>query len=115
MKEVIVVIRKSPFNTVRNSEALRMCVGLTLEDNKITVILLGDSVYLTLKNDPEHISSGIIHKHIETLILLKHKLIVEKDTFEKLDKKNIKYENVEIMDHPQIADIISNGDVVITY
>ena len=115
MKEVIVVIRKSPFNTIRNSEALRMCVGLTLEENKITVVFLGESVYLMQENSPELISSGIIHKHIETLQLLKHRLIVEKEAFEKLDKKKIKYNNVEIMDQSQIAEIVSNGDAVITY
>ncbi len=115
MKEVIVVIRKSPFNTTRNSEALRMCVGLTLEENKVTVVFLGDSVYLMLKNMPELISSGIIHKHVKTLQLLKHRIVVEKDAFERLGKDNIKYDNVEIMDQSQIAEIISAGDVVITY
>jgi len=66
-----------------------MCVGLTLEENKITVVFLGDGVYLMLENKPELISSGIIHKHIETLQLLKHRLIVEKEVFEKLGKDNI--------------------------
>lgn len=93
-----------------------MSVGLTLEDNNsVTVVFLEDSVCLTLKNNPELISSGIIHKHIETLILLKHRIIVEKDTFEKLSKENVKYDNVEIMDLSQIENIISSGDVVITY
>ncbi len=113
MNEVVVLIRKSPFNTIRNSEALRMSVGLTLEDNKVTVVFLGDSVYLMLKNKPELISSGVIHKHIETLQLLKHKLIVEKEVFEKLGKDNIKYDDVEIMNQSQIAKVISTADVVI--
>ncbi|MEE9259498.1 MAG: DsrE family protein [Candidatus Scalindua sediminis] len=114
MNEVVVVIRKSPFNTTRNSEMLRMCVGLTLDENKITVVFLGDGVYLMLKNKPELINSGVIHKHIETLQLLKHKLIVEKEVFEKLGKDNIKYDDVEIMNQSQIAKVISTADVVIT-
>ncbi len=115
MNEVVVVIRKSPFNTTRNSEALRMSVGLTLEENKVTVIFLGDSVHLILKNNPELISSGIIHKHIETLILLKHRIVAEKEAFEKLNKENVKYDNIEIVGQSQIAEIISNSNVVITY
>ncbi len=116
MKEVIVVIRKSPFNTTRNSDALRMCVGLTLEeDNKVTAVLLGDSAYLLLENNPELVSSGIIQKHIETIKLLKHRVVVEKEAFERLDKGRVKYKDLEIMDQSQIAEIISTGDVVITY
>jgi hypothetical protein len=68
-----------------------------------------------LKNKPELISSDIIHKHVETLQLLKHRLVVEKEAFKKLGKDNIKYDDVEIMDQSQIAEIISTGDVVITY
>ena len=115
MKEVIVVIRKSPFNTTRNSEALRMCVGLTLEENKVTVVFLGDSAYLLLENNPELVSSGIIQKHIETMKLLKHRVVVEKEAFERLDKGRVKYKDLEIMDQSQIAKFISTGDVVITY
>ncbi|ODS31775.1 MAG: hypothetical protein SCARUB_03099 [Candidatus Scalindua rubra] len=92
-----------------------MSVGLTLEDNRVTVVFLGDSVYLMLENKPELVSSGIIQKHIETLQLLKHRIIVEKEAFEKLDKSRIKYKNVEILNKTQIAEIVSAGDVVIAY
>ncbi len=92
-----------------------MCVGLTLEDNRITVVFLGDSVYLLLENNPELVSSGIIRKHIETLKALKHRIIAEKDSFERLDKSRVRYKDIEIMEQAQIAELVSAGDVVIAY
>ncbi|MHC4183697.1 MAG: hypothetical protein ACYSR0_10135, partial [Planctomycetota bacterium] len=93
-----------------------MCVGLTLEEgNKVTAVLLGDSAYLLRENNPELVSSGIIRKHIETIKLLKHRVVVEKETCERLDRGHVKYKDLEIMDQSQIAEIISTGDVVITY
>lgn len=123
MKNVVVIIRSSPFNTVRNSEALRMTVGLTLEDNKITVVFLEDGVYLLGETNPNVISSGEIHKHIDTLRLLKHTLVAENES---LDSRNLvpecieqgieklKY-NVKILTHAEISDTISKADVVIPW
>ena len=123
MKNVVVIIRNSPFNTVRNSEALRMSVGLTLEDNKITIIFLEDGVYLLGETNPNVISSGEIHKHIDTLLLLKHTLIAEKES---LDSRNLvpvrieqgieklKY-NVKVLTRAEISDTISKADVVIPW
>ena len=52
MKHVAVVIRQTPFNTCRNSEALRMTVGLTLADHGIAVIFRDDGVYTLLPMQP---------------------------------------------------------------
>jgi sulfur relay (sulfurtransferase) DsrF/TusC family protein len=57
MKRVAVVIRQSPFNTCRNSEALRMTVGLTLAENAITVVFRDDGVYTLLATQPSLIGS----------------------------------------------------------
>ena len=114
MKNVVVIIRNSPFNTVRNSEALRMTVGLTLEDNKITVIFLEDGVYLLGETNPKVISSGEIHKHIDTLRLLKHTLVAEKESLDLRNIEKLKY-NVKVLTHAEISDTISKADVVIPW
>lgn len=114
MKNVVVIIRNSPFNTVRNSEALRMSVGLTLEDNKITVIFLEDGVYLLRETNPNVISSGEIHKHIDTLRLLKHTLVAEKESLDSRDIEKLKY-NVKVLTRAEISDTISKADVVIPW
>ena len=79
MKQVAVVIRKSPFNTCRNSEALRMSVGLTLGDHAIAVIFRDDGVYTLLATQPALIGSLEIDKHVETLQLLNVRLVAERE------------------------------------
>lgn len=90
-------------------------MGLTLEDNKVTVVFLGESVYLLLENEPELINSGIIHKHIETLQLLKHRLITEKEALDGLNKPQIRYKCIENANQSQLTAIITAADVVIVY
>ncbi|MGR3310682.1 MAG: DsrE family protein [Candidatus Brocadiales bacterium] len=114
MKNVVVIIRNSLFNTVRNSEALRMSVGLTLEDNKITVLFTDDGVYLLGETNPNVISSGEIHKHIDTLRLLKHTLIAEKESLDSRNIEKLKY-NVEILTRAEVSDTIAKADVVIPW
>ena len=115
MKNVVVIIRNSPFNTVRNSEALRMSVGLTLEeDNKITVLFIEDGVYLLGETNPNAISSGEIHKPLDTLRLLKHTLVADKESLGSRNIVQLKY-NVEILTRKEVSDTISKADVVIPW
>ena len=85
MKKVTVVLQKSPFNTLRNSEALRMSLGLTLANNAVSVIFTSDAVYNLLPAFPENIKSPAFGRHIEMLNTLKCKLIAEKESMEERD------------------------------
>jgi sulfur relay (sulfurtransferase) DsrF/TusC family protein len=40
-----VIIKESPFNTVRCSEALRMGLGLTLTENSVTLLFADDGLF----------------------------------------------------------------------
>ena len=42
MRRVLVVIEADPHSTERAVEGLRMSVGLTLAENRVTVLLVGD-------------------------------------------------------------------------
>lgn len=91
-----------------------MSVGLTLEDNKITVLFIEDGVYLLGETDPKVILSGEIHKHIDTLRLLKHTLVADKESLDSRNIKKLKY-NVGILTRAEISDTISKADVVIPW
>ena len=114
MKKVTVIISKSPFNTLRNSEALRMSVGLTLADNAVQVVFVGDGVYTLLDNSPETIDSPELRKHIETLKMLKHQIIAEKESLDERGINNLAYE-VEIKSREGIASLITESNAVIPY
>ncbi len=120
MAEIIVVIHKTPFNTLRNSEGLRMSVGLTLEeDNKVTVLLIDDGVYLLRKTDPELIASGVIRKHMDALTLLGHRVVAERESLEKrgisdgIDEQVA--EKTDILPRDKIIEMLTNADRVIPW
>jgi sulfur relay (sulfurtransferase) DsrF/TusC family protein len=120
MADVLVIIHKTPFNTLRNSEGLRMSVGLTTaDDNKVTVLLIDDGVYLLRKTDPELIGSGIIRKHMDALKLLGHRIVAEKESLEKrgisdgIDRQVAK--NTDILPRDKIIEMLTSADRVISW
>ncbi|MBI2955045.1 MAG: DsrE family protein [Chloroflexi bacterium] len=114
MKKAAVVIRKSPFNTLRNSEGLRMSVGLTLAENAVRVIFVDDGVYTLVAAKPEVVGSPEVKKHIDTLRALGHQLIAEKESLDGRGIANLGY-RVDIKTRDEIAEIITESDAVIAY
>ena len=64
MKKVAIVIQALPFNTIRNAEALRCAVGLTIEEeNKIQVLFMGDGTITAASLD-----TGLLKSDLATVI-----------------------------------------------
>jgi sulfur relay (sulfurtransferase) DsrF/TusC family protein len=114
MKRVAVVICHSPFNTCRNSEALRMTVGLTLGDNTIAVIFRGDGVYTLLATQPVLIGSLEIDKHLETLQLLNVRLIAETEALTERNLSHLKWD-IERLAQREIAHLLAESEAIICY
>ncbi|MBI3815267.1 MAG: DsrE family protein [Nitrospinae bacterium] len=114
MKKVTVVLQKSPFNTLRNSEALRMSLGLTLAENAVRVVFVQDAVYCLMPTMPEKIKSPVFGRHIEMLQTLKCRLVAEKESLEERGIGDIEY-NAEVMDRKEISQFIKESNSVITY
>jgi sulfur relay protein TusC/DsrF len=114
MKRVAVVLRKSPFNTCRNSEALRMTVGLTLGDNAIAVIFRDDGVYTLLPTQPTLIGSLEIDKHLETLRLLNVRLVAERESLSERHLSQLKWEVERLAQH-EVAQLLADSDAIICY
>jgi sulfur relay protein TusC/DsrF len=114
MKRVAVVIRKSPFNTCGNSEALRMTVGLTLGDNAIAVIFRDDGVYTLLPTQPALIGALDIDKHVETLQLLNVRLVVEQEALAERQLSPLKW-TVERLARQDVARLLADSEAIICY
>jgi tRNA 2-thiouridine synthesizing protein C len=113
-KMISVILRKAPFRTVKNTEALRMSLGLTLRDDKVQVIFLEDGVYTLLKTSPEAIDSPSLARHIETLQGLDSLFIAELESLEERGIKELSIP-VEIKTRAEIAGLLTQSDVVIAY
>jgi sulfur relay protein TusC/DsrF len=114
MKQVAVVVRKSPFSTCQNSEALRMTVGLTLGDNAIVVIFRDDGVYTLLPTQPALIGALEIDKHLETLQLLHVRLVAERESLTERNLSHLKWD-VERLAQREVAQLLAESDAIICY
>ncbi|MEW6034856.1 MAG: DsrE family protein [Chloroflexota bacterium] len=82
-KRVAVLVRRSPLNSVKDSEALRQSVGLTLAGNKVTAVLLDAAAWLAVPMSPSVVGGGEVGKHIETLLQLEGRVEVERESLER--------------------------------
>lgn len=114
MKRVTTIIRNSPFNSVIASEALRMSLGLTLTDNRVTVIFVEDGVYLLTAPAAEAIGYADVNRHMQTLTLVDCQLIAEKESLKKRGLGDRKVD-ANICDREEIDQIIEGSDRVITF
>ena len=65
IKNVVIIIWATPFNTVVFPEALRMAIGQTVHDNRVSVLLMGDGVWNALNLAPHMIGRPDIHESME--------------------------------------------------
>ncbi|MBW6517532.1 MAG: hypothetical protein K0A89_03410 [ANME-2 cluster archaeon] len=112
-KNIAVVIRQTPFNTVRNKEGLRMCVGATLKDNTVTVLFLGPGVLSAGMTSPGLIGALDVEKEFEAFNIMKMRLVAQSDA--------VAHYRVQLRDGilsaqmDEIAGILADCDVVIPW
>ncbi len=115
MKNVAIIIRALPFNTIRNSEALRCAVGLTIEEeNKIKVLFIDDGVFSAASLSCPAAQERDLPKHVETLKMMEVELIAEEEALVSR-KLKISREEITIKPRQVINEMISSADVVIPF
>ena len=65
MKSVLVIIQEGPFNTTQSGEGFRMSMGLTLSENEVSLLLMGDGVWNLLPLQSEAIGRPSIQTYLE--------------------------------------------------
>ena len=79
-KRIAVVISEDPSVTARPVEALRIALGLCAGDHETTVILLGRSPLLLMKDTEAIIDVDILEKYLPSFKHLSVPFIVETET-----------------------------------
>ena len=114
MKKITVIVRNFPFNTRRNAEALRMSVGLTLREDKVTVIFMDDGVYTATSIKPERINFPPMDREFGALRMLKSTLLADKPSMEKRGIKEL-IENIKTADREEIVRTMNESDIIIPF
>ena len=79
-KRIVVVISEDPCVTARPVEALRIALGLCAGDHETTVILLGHSPLLLMKDTEAIVDVDILEKYLPSFKHLSVPFIVEPGT-----------------------------------
>jgi len=114
MKHIAIIVRNLPFNTRRNAEALRMSVGLTLREDKVTVIFIDDGVYTATRAKREIINIPPPVREFGALSMLKCNMLADKPSLEKRGIKEI-LENIKCVEREEIIRTINESDIVIPF
>jgi len=114
MKKITVIVRNLPFNTCRNAEALRMSVGLTLREDKVTVIFMDDGVYTTTRTKPELIHFAPLDREFGALAMLKCRLLADKSSMENRGISDL-IEKIQHVEREEIVRTITESDIVIPF
>ena len=101
---------------MKDAEALRQAVGLTLVDNLVTALLLDEAAFLALPVAPEVIGGGDIKKPIDTLVMLKGRVLVERESLARFGLAETGVvQGVQIIDQAQVTEEISAAEAVIVF
>ena len=114
MKKISIIVRNLPLNTRRNAEALRMSVGLTLREDKVTVIFMDDGIYSATHIKPELLNFAPLAREFEALSMLKCTLMADKPSMEMRGVKDV-LPKVKPTEREEIVRTITESDIVIPF
>lgn len=79
---VTVVIREDPQKSHRAAEALRIALGLSTGDNRLTVVLLGKAPLLLTEEADDLVDGEILGKHLPVLKELRIPFVLTHEAME---------------------------------
>ncbi|HXN05638.1 MAG TPA: DsrE family protein [Nitrospiria bacterium] len=110
-KRVAVIVRNSPFNTLKSVEAFRMSIGLTLEGNQVDLLLMEAGVYNALPSVSTTIKRPDMNQFIDTMELCGIGVYLESEALplplhSKIRPQMTKKSRKELMEMIHRADVV---------
>ncbi len=91
-----------------------MSVGLTLCDDAVNVLLIGDGVYALLDTEPSLVGMPEYVRHIETLSELGHRIYAERESIEERGLARLQC-RAETVSRSRAARLLLESDRIIRY
>ena len=114
LKNLLLIIRTTPFNTVSVPEALRMSIGLTVHDNRVSILLIDNGVWNSLRVAPHTIGRPDINDSMELFSACGIRVFADEVS---LKERNITEcdGHVEKLSRQEALGLIAGSDVVISF
>lgn len=113
-KNVLITMNQAPYGSIYYTEGLRAAVGITsgIDEHKVNVVYLGDGAYFAIKG----VDRKDTENYINTLKKSENKLMVEKESLEKLNiEENKIAEDIEIISRNEVVKLVQEADVAINF
>lgn len=114
MKHVVVAVRSHPLTTGRVHEALRMALGMTLSNHRVTVAYTGDGACAALKLDGERLQRPGLAESLELLDACHIREVVESDALTARHRGALR-SRVEPVSRAAVVALLKTSDVVIPW
>ena len=114
VKDLLIIIRTTPFNTVSVPEALRMSIGLTVHDNRVSILLIDDGVWNSLRVTPHTIGRPDINDSMELFSACGIRIFADDAS---LKERNIAEcdGNIEKLSRQEAIGLIVESDVLLNF
>ncbi len=114
MKHVVLVLRHTPLNHIKNLEAFRLALGLTLSDNEVVVAMVDEGVLNAIPMEPEIVGRPGVASFLDFYGDVGIRLLADQASLDRYRVKHLR-EGVETIERKVITDIIRSYDVVIPF
>jgi sulfur relay (sulfurtransferase) DsrF/TusC family protein len=112
LKKVLVLIREGPFSHTKNPEALRVALGLTLSDLKVTVVFLDQGALAAGEVRPDIISRPEVKPYWENFSVCGVEVMVDRKSKERMGLDSIR-PGVEVVQREDVLSRIASADFVL--
>jgi sulfur relay (sulfurtransferase) DsrF/TusC family protein len=114
MKRVVLVLRHTPLNHIKNLEAFRLGLGLTLSNNEVTVAMLGEGVFNALDFRPEIVDRPAVDSFLNFYEDVGIHSLAEAESLERYGVGPLR-KGVEAAPRAAILEAVRAADVVIPF
>ena len=114
MAEALIIIKESPFNTVRCSEALRVGLGLTLTENQVTLLFMEDGLHALAQTRPDMIERPKVDDFFKYCGQLSVPMLADRDGLAERNLKAIR-PGIKLISHEAALERIAKSRVVVPF
>jgi sulfur relay (sulfurtransferase) DsrF/TusC family protein len=114
MKRVLLLLRHTPLNHIKNLEAFRLGLGLTLSNHEVTVAMVDEGVFNAIDLKPEVVDRPQVDAFLDLYDDVGVRSIAEREAVERHGIEALR-KGVEVVDRKVILEAVRAADVVIPF
>ena len=114
MKDVLVAVRSGPLTTTRVHEALRMALGMTLSNHRVTVAYVGDGATAALALKGELLKRPGLAESIDLFEACRIQEVVDRETLPPTQRTAMRSQ-VRPIERNEVVALFAKADVVIPW